>query len=131
GRHPLRHARLFDNPGCFGATIDSIGPLRGGGLSRMAGETTQTGAQARQSEAVFHEWYVVTGGGASAFRMTPGLTVGESESGTLALNDREPAHQWVEFVLAEDGEPWAMIVTRDKSLRVEGTTCLRYPLGVG
>lgn len=105
--------------------------MAGGFSNEMAGDSTQAEAQARQSDAAFHEWYVVTGGGASAFRMTPGLTVGESESGTLTLNDREAVHQWIEFVLADDGEPWATIVTRDRSLRVDGATCLRYPLGVG
>ena len=88
--------------------------------------------QTRRSETpAFQEWYVVTGGGASALRMTPGLTVGESDSGALALNDPEVGNQWVEFVLADNGEPCATIVTRDKSLRVAGTNCLRHPLGVG
>ena len=98
----------------------------------MAGDPTRRQPQTRLSEApAFQEWYVVTRGGASALRMTPGLTVGESDSGALALNDPEVGNQWVEFVVADSGELWATIVTRDKSLRVAGTTCLRHPLPVG
>lgn len=117
--------------GCLRATIGRINPSSLV-VSKMAGEPTRTQAQSQPPEAgTFREWYVVTGGGASAFRMTPGLTVGETDSGTLALNDRTAAQQWVEFVLADDGEPWASIVTRDRSLRVDGHDCLRHPLGVG
>jgi hypothetical protein len=98
----------------------------------MTGDPTQTQPQAaRPDSPALQEWYVVTGGGASAVRMMPGLTVGESDSGALALNDPDVGNQWVEFVLADNGEPWATIVTRDKSLRVAGTSCLRHPLHVG
>ena len=90
---------------------------------------TQSQSQRSQSSA-FKDWYVVTNS-ASALRMTGKLTIGESDSGALALNDPEAANQWVELVLAGNGEPWATIVTRDKSLRVGGTTCLRRPLRAG
>lgn len=98
----------------------------------MAGDPTHSQAQTRRSApAAFAEWYVVTRSGASAFRITPGLTVGETDTGALALNDPKAGHQWVEFVLADYGEPLANIVTRDKSLRVGDSTCLRHPLQAG
>ena len=64
-------------------------------------------------------------------RIAPGLVVGESDSGALALNDPEPANQWIEFVVSDTGEPWATIITREKSLRVDGATRMRHQLGVG
>lgn len=101
-------------------------------VPRMAGDPTQPQPQSWRSESAdYRQWYVVAGGGASALRMTPGLTVGEWESGALALNDPDPRNQWIEFVLADDGEPWATVVTRDRSLRVAGSTVPRHPLGVG
>jgi hypothetical protein len=119
----------FDKVGCLRANIGSIDTTV---VSKMAGDPTQTQPEtARPDSPALQEWYVVTGGGASAVRMMPGLTVGESDSGALALNDPDVGNQWVEFVLADNGEPWATIVTRDKSLRVAGTSCLRHPLHVG
>jgi hypothetical protein len=97
----------------------------------MAGAPNRTQTR-RPSSPALEEWYVVIGDGDSAaIRMTSGLAVGETESGDLAINDPDGRCQWVEFVLADDGEPWAAIVTRDKSLSVAGRTCLRHPLEVG
>jgi hypothetical protein len=75
------------------------------------------------------EWYVVTGDG--ALRMGPGMTVGESDAGTLTLNDPDEVNQWVVFAFTEHGDPWVIVMAQDKALRVAGTTCLRHPLGIG
>ena len=77
------------------------------------------------------EWYAVTGDRASALRIAPGLTVGESATGALALNDPDPQNQWIEFHLGDGGEPSVAVVTREKSLVADGTSCMRHRLSVG
>ncbi|HEX7038094.1 MAG TPA: hypothetical protein VF210_20180 [Pseudomonadales bacterium] len=77
------------------------------------------------------EWYVLTGNGTSALRISAGLTVGESSTGALTLNDPEMGHQWIELVINDSGDPWVAIITRDKSLRVDGASHMRYRLTEG
>lgn len=86
---------------------------------------------APDSPPVAADWYVVTGDGTSALRIVPRLAVGESESGALALNDPDPGNQWIEFDLGDHGEPSVAVITRDKSLVVDGINRMRQRLCAG
>src|SRR5690606_20205524 len=119
----------------------SLRQVNQGRWSAMAGDRTHSqrraapaasGADSAGGRAVDppapQEWYVLTGSGASALRISAGLTVGESSTGALTLNDPETGHQWIELVISDSGDPWVAIITRDKSLQVDGASHMRYRL---
>lgn len=98
----------------------------------MAGESARPQDETREDQTTtVMQWYAVTGDGDPALRIAPGMTVGEDAAGALTLNDPDPRHQWIAFDLVEGGHPSVAIVTRDKSLLVDGTAQMRRTLRVG
>lgn len=77
-------------------------------------------------------WYALSEDGDSSVRITPGLRIGETSAGALALNDPEPEYHWLEFVLDDDGTPWLRVLDPARALVGEGGSLqTRRPLGAG
>jgi hypothetical protein len=77
-------------------------------------------------------WYVVDTAVGAALRILPGLTVGETESGSLALNDRRPDRQWVRFDYDGDRRLWIEAAGDQWMLSDDGRTRhQRLPLESG
>jgi hypothetical protein len=88
----------------------------------------QNPGQPRQAAT---EWYAVAADGASALRITPGFTLGETESGSLALNDPSPDRQWLEFHLDADGLRVEIIAPDLALVDAEGSIHRERPLDDG
>lgn len=65
------------------------------------------------------DWYVVSTDGQSALRIAQGLKIGETDSGSLALNDPLSGNQWIEFAVNEVGNAWIEVITPDCSIHTE------------
>jgi hypothetical protein len=87
--------------------------------------------RAEQVEATETGWFAV--GDSSALRIISTLTLGESDTGALAINHPHPERQWVELVV-DDGPdiPHLTLLRRDLlMLPAGGHAAARYPIGDG